>query len=320
VIDPRARPCVTEVGIRVGADSPVRARSKGGRLPVVRNFTSKISIAELFPIFDSLGAHVAAKLEQFGTDERTLTDDWCDMFYIWSQHPNARLNLRGGRTFPHQSFPVLVSKTTQQEEATVGADLAITITTPEGTKRALIQAKVLDPKDQRLRCDTAEGWDKLWSQLVLMQKRNGDLSFLLVYVPASYLDGAEHGYATWEQGLVSGKPTSTSSEFGATLIPVGELLDSSGNWRHQPPLGHTSDGRFSPRGISVSDLLIDMLTCSRGVWRPYAADDAVFQANLRDHFPVHYRAYREIGMSFAEASAETWGEAIASMRRRNGNK
>lgn len=201
-------------------------------MPVVRDYPAKLSVADLLPILDSLGSHAAAKLEHFATDERTLTDDFCDMFYIWARDPRPadildRFRHHPGYTIPNiATLPVVISKTTQQAEAVVGADLAFTVTSPSGVKRALIQAKVFDPSEQKLRCDTSDGWDKLWSQLVLMQKRNGDLSFLLVYVPAALLDGERHGYSTWEQGFGNVGDGSRSSKFGITLIPVAGIQTS----------------------------------------------------------------------------------------------
>jgi hypothetical protein len=207
-----------------------------------------------------------------------------------------------------------LSKTTQQQESEVGADLAVSVTSPAGVKRALIQAKVFDPEDQALRCDSLAGWDKLWSQLVLMQKRNGDLSFLLVYVPAGLLDGDEHGYSTWEQGINGKGGRGASSRFGITLIAVSDLLDANGNWRNSPPVLHDGGGLFKPRGITLSRLFVDMITCKRGKWRPYAADDAVFHAREGESFPVHYRAYREIGVSFGEASQGAWADAMGGLQ------
>jgi hypothetical protein len=287
-------------------------------MPVVRSFPSAVSVQDLVPILDSLGAHVAAKLDHFATDERTLTDELCDMFYIWAQSPNRRQTRtaadRRPLPLPIITLPVVLSKTTQQEEAVIGCDLALAVTSPDGVKRALIQVKVFDPIDDRLRCDSTEGWDKLWSQLVLMQKRNGELSFLLLYVPGSKLDGAGFGYGTWEQGLSrSGRPSRTSARLGATFIPVSDLLDSAGNWRHAPPVAHVGDGVFYPSGISFSRLLLDMLACRRGAW---ASPDGTRSANTRDHdgYPVHYRPYREIGLSFAEAPIDDWRALASALR------
>jgi len=282
-------------------------------MPVTRSFPARISIADLLPIADSLGAHVAAKLEHFATDERTLTDELCDMFYIWTQskrRPRRPLASALARFVMH----VVMSKTTQQEEAAVGADLAITIGSPEGFKRALIQAKVFDPVSLKLRCDSADGWDKLWSQLVLMQKRNGDLSFLLVYVPAGQLDGSDHGYGTWEQGFQVSNSTNTSSVYGVTLIPVSDLIDRRGNWRHYPPVSHSGSGLFTPGGISFRELLLDMFACRRGVWADSASDYATKETSNPDAYPVRYRAYREIGISFNDAPEETRREVIAVLR------
>ena len=53
-------------------------------MPVVRKNRVLLTPATAVPILDSVAAHVASKLQEFGTDERTLTDELCDMFCIWS--------------------------------------------------------------------------------------------------------------------------------------------------------------------------------------------------------------------------------------------
>lgn len=290
-------------------------------MAVVRRLSASLPIAGLFPVSDSLGAHLAAKLEQFGTDERTLTDELCDMFMIWCQVAEERQRSSppppsAGR-FASRPLHVDFSKTTQQEEATVGADLLLRLHTPDGVKRALIQAKVFDPRDDRLRCDSPAGWDKLWSQLVLMRQHNGDLSFLLVYVPGSRLDGQQHGFETWEQAFPPPAKSPTNSRFGVTLVPVDSLLSSTGFWRNVTPIRHVGSGRFYPPGLSFRRLLLEMLVCRRGRWQSpdlFGADGVAHDAEQRDTYPVRFVPYRELGISFAENSANQWRPVIEELQ------
>jgi hypothetical protein len=286
-------------------------------MPVVRKFPTQVSVAALLQIVDSLGAHVSAKLELFGTDERTLTDDLCDMLYIWARSRQSRSASRRSPSLPSPlaslQLPVEVSKTTQQEESAVGCDLAITVTSPHGAKTALFQAKVFDPKDDDLRCASKEGWSKLWSQLVLMQQRESQLSHMLVYVPGSRLGRDTFGYSTWEQGFQPGRPNSSrSARYGVTLIRVDDLLDGSGNWLHSPPVEHLGGGAFNPPGTSLSQLLVDMISCKRGTWSSGPIGQATSVDS--DAFPIDYRPYREIGLSFAEASPADWERTTTALR------
>ena len=127
-------------------------------------FRRRIHINHVKAPAQSVGAHLASKLQMFGTDERTLTDELCDMLCIWlglvASDPSLS-PLSGPGT-----FTIDLSKTTARQEVRNGADLELVLSSPLGVKRCLIQAKVLDPKTQRLRCDSTEGWSKLRKQLV----------------------------------------------------------------------------------------------------------------------------------------------------------
>lgn len=173
-------------------------------MPVVRRTSTSVSVGDLITVLDSAAAHVAAKLYQFGTDERTLTDELCDMFSIWTSMANSA----AGYSAPSRlSIPpkvlnrvldLEVRKSTQSQEADTGADLAISISSPFGMKRAMLQAKVFDLHLQKMRCDSKSGWYKLWGQLALMRQRSGSLSFLLIYVPSNLLRSGHHMFQTWE--------------------------------------------------------------------------------------------------------------------------
>ena len=55
-------------------------------MAITRNFPVTTDISLLPEIANSLGAHLAAKLQGFASDERTLTDEFCDMICIWATH------------------------------------------------------------------------------------------------------------------------------------------------------------------------------------------------------------------------------------------
>lgn len=300
---------------------PQHISRRGHPMPIVRTFAARLSLRTLLPIANSMGAHAAAKLGQFASDERTLTDDICDMFFIWAGQAGPTSIASAERqvlnTLPERAFEVTITKTSQREEATVGADFAIKVVTPNGAKRALIQAKVFDPQDQQLRCDSPAGWDKLWSQLVLMRQRS-PLSFLLIYVPAGELNGQDQGVATWEQGYGVPPGSATSSKFGITLIPVEDLLDYNNNWLNSPPVMHVGDGHFRPSGLSIAKLLLEMLVCKRGSWIPptdFPDDGSGPISKKQEGFPVHFRPYRELSVGFGDVEQEEWNGMMEELSR-----
>ncbi len=54
-------------------------------MAIKREYDCYLDFTELTAITGSIGSHIAAKLQAFGSDERTLTDELCDMLLIWSQ-------------------------------------------------------------------------------------------------------------------------------------------------------------------------------------------------------------------------------------------
>jgi len=279
-------------------------------MPVVRDFEATISIGKLFAILDSISAHVAAKLELFGADERTLTDDLCDMFCLWPELDN--------RGYSDPTIPVLdkllnlkIHKTSQKQEAELGADLAIRVVSPRGVKYAVMQAKVYDPDDGALRCDSPAGWDKLCSQLVLMRALVDAPSFLLIYVPASKLDGETFGFRTWETDAVRLR-SGTSARFGATLLSVDDLLSTDNMWNHSPPVIDNGDGTFRPLGITLSSLLAQMLCCQTGSWfdprlfRQAGASPMRHSHTENESHPIHYTPYRELCLEITNLTKEEW--------------
>ena len=80
--------------------------------------TVRINLRQLPPITDSLGAHIAAKLARFGSDERTLTEEPCDMMYLWA------LQFSGGSApsipaCPSLDFDLTIVKVSHREEAKI---------------------------------------------------------------------------------------------------------------------------------------------------------------------------------------------------------
>lgn len=224
-------------------------------MPTNFNFTATTDLYGIKVCGQSIGAHIAAKLESFGSDERTLTDELCDMLCIWLES--------------HSKYPpairIKLGKTTPNEEAKNGADLRLVIQTREGTKDCLFQAKVLDPKTGKLRCATAAGFAKLEDQLSKARAACGDLAFLLVYVPSQYLDGSIHGHGTYEQYFCKkSKPGLTSAQ-GVTVIPANSLLASGGTWKNPAdPVPHIN-GKFN-NGIPFWQVFLELLVCRRGAW------------------------------------------------------
>lgn len=223
-------------------------------------FSTSITIPGLITPCQSVGAHLSAKLDSFCTDERTLTDELCDMLCIWLSH------IKTAPSKGAHSFNISLAKTTPAEETKNGADLELFIHSPLGGKRCLIQAKVLDPVTMKLRCDSKAGWAKLRNQLVSARAQVGSLAFLLVYVPGRLLNGKHYGFSTYEQGFLSTHTGSTEAFFGATLIPVDDLLTANGRWCSQKyKVPQLAPGSFK-NGIPFWKFLIELLLCRRGKW------------------------------------------------------
>lgn len=232
-------------------------------MAIKRDYDCYLDSTELKAITRSIGSHIAAKLQAFGSDERTLTDELCDMLLIWSQSFDASHSRRAGK------LHLKLTKTTQIEEAASGADLELIVRMPWGLKKALLQAKVLDPNDDptkiRLRYDSRAGWEKLRQQLKALDKNSPGLGFLTIYVPGGELLTTPSEFSTWEQSIVSSTKGSTSSEKGILFFPVQDLLGKSMKWRRRKKkLEYRGNGKFFPAGISLTTLLTDLLICRRG--------------------------------------------------------
>ncbi len=183
------------------------------------------------------------------------------MLYLW-----ARLSLGAPIAVGVPSFDLTVTKVSQREEVRTGADLELIVTSPLGYKRALVQAKVLDPSQLELRCASTRGWAKLREQLKSSHSIAPGLAFLLAYVPGSELDGQRFIFYTWEQGFLSPSRIGQSSRQGASFFPVEDLLTAKYRWRYREKVRYEGGGGFQVQPLTLSDLLLDMLTCNRGTW------------------------------------------------------
>lgn len=262
-------------------------------------FTRRLDLSDIPQPAKSVGAHLAAKLQLFQTDERTLTDELCDMLCIWlGMHAHRRPHAIS----PSKSFTLTLSKTTTAEEVKNGADLELLVSSPLGVKRCLVQAKVLDPLSGKLRCDSVTGWKKLRSQLVAARKEAGDLAFLLIYVPGENLNGRSYGYGTYEQqGHFKPKGT-TPAYYGATMIPVDALLGPSGRWRNSKlKVPQTSKGHFKG-GIALWRVLLELLLCRRSSWTLDSAGN----------FEGRMLAFRRLSIGASEVDEGLWREFQAT--------
>jgi hypothetical protein len=286
-------------------------------MPTLRTFHANLSLQTLIPVINSVGAHISAKLQHFASDERTLTDELCDMFCIWSQHPfgwSASLIPPVEKSIidklPRNEFDLNLIKVTADEEAKIGADLELIIETPKGIKRALLQAKVQDPETGRLRYASAQGRNKLRAQLADMRADNGELSFLLIYVPGGELDAEHQGFGTYEQQLPVHTTSVRSSKFGATVICVDDLIDKRNRRRHSGIVESLGDGMFMPAGFSLSKLMLEMVLCARGKW----ISPSTFEGMVNDR-QQQPRPYRSLTLSLGGVSLNQWEELIIPVRR-----
>jgi hypothetical protein len=302
-------------------------------MPIVTQFPGITTLGNILSIGDSLGTHVAAKLQIFGTDERTLTDELCDMFYIWARESMRRIHPRYNSSAFQIPVKTIIAKTTQQQESDFGNDFSLRLETPSGVKYALIQAKVWDPQTDKIRCDSESGWRKLASQLILMKSwlaawKAGfsNLAFLLIYVPYSKFRFEDYEFRTWEQGTIESLGTigrgGRDPAFGITLIPFDALLDSSNAWRNWPPVRMTSQGLFKPRGISFSQLILEMLLCKRGKWLPqqvFSDSQEGPSADSKHGFPFEYVPYRQLTFGVTEVPQREWDTYVQDVREQSHN-
>ncbi len=97
-----------------------------------------------------------------------------------------------------------------------------------------------------------------------------NMYFLLVYVPASVLNGNRYIYPTWEQGYCADQtPDGNESRFGATAISGADLLSDRGRWKTRAKCKHIPNGHFKPAGNSFARILADLILCNRGKWREF---------------------------------------------------
>lgn len=269
-------------------------------------FTQRLNIADIPEPAKAIGAHLGAKLQMFQTDERTLTDELCDMLCIWLGMQAKRSPIISTSTI---DFTLTLSKTTTAQEVKNGADLELIISSPLGKKRCLIQAKVLDPSSRKLRCDSVAGWRKLRTQLVASRKEVGDLAFLLIYVPGGVLNGQDYGYSTYEQyGLYEQRggiavASKADAYFGATFVAVDDLLGPSGRWRNTKlKVPQTAPGQFKA-GVPLWQLFLELLLCRRSSW---STDSKISDAAHIKAFQTLSIGVSEIDWQCIQQSADQW--------------
>ena len=278
-------------------------------MPTAFSYSATVSMPNVALAFNSVGAHIAAKLDSFDSDERTLTDELCDMSCVWNVHGARILTVQGAQTggLPSATFQITFGKISSREEAFNGADLRLVLTTPMGTKEALFQAKAIDPSTLDFRRNSAADWARLRRQLSLMRRRVGDCAFLLAYVPGSELDGRVHGFGTWEQWFLSTHTGSTDSRFGTTAIPADSLLHPNGRWIRNR-VQYNRGGTFSPVGFSLSRILLELVSCRRGSYsRSPKTGNIEPDNNTRD--------FRTLSITIGEANEETWATIVETTRK-----
>lgn len=254
-------------------------------------FSGSITMKDVVPPARSVGAHLAAKLQCFASDERTLTDELCDMLSIWLTKPQ-----RVDPSLPR--FGIELRKTTAPIEVQTGADLELVVSSPLGKKRCLLQAKVLDPTTGKLRCDSTRGWEDLRVQLSKARMSAGNLAFLLVYVPGALLNGALYGYPTYEQNFLSSAKGRLSACRGATVISVDDLLDSSDQWLDSTDKVKQIGRGQLRNGIPFWRFLLELMLCRRSSWHHDAP------ATASDGPP----AFRTLSVGARGVSAQMWRE------------
>jgi len=258
----------------------------------------KTTIPALIYPCRSVGAHLAAKLSRFQSDERTLTDELCDMLAIWLEFASAI-----PAPTPWPTFELTLSKTTPREERKIGADLELIIRTPLGFKKCLLQAKVLETTGDHLRniaLGNKTAWNKLRSQLRDMRRRTPDLAFLLVYVPADLLDWRVQGFPSYEQGFHRKPKMGFQSYWGATVVPVNKVLKplpGRGWLSRSDPLGAGIPIGTS-LGVPFWKFLLDVLLCGQGTWEVLGETKVTISDELESH--------RRLTVGVSGISVEEW--------------
>lgn len=223
-----------------------------------RSFSSSVSIGQLVTICDAVSAHVSAKLQHFGSDERTLTDELVDMFWLWAAHTRPE----SGATL----FDLRIEKFAWPEESHYGADLEFVLSTPAGFKRVLAQAEVLDPDSLKPGCKDSQAWEHFRLQLRKVREHAGLLGVAMLYCPAAELRAAPISIGTWEQCTATWSPGRRAPRLGVTLIPADSLIAKRiCRWNYHGRLTYVA-GKFAPEGVSFTQFILELITCRRGQW------------------------------------------------------
>lgn len=265
-------------------------------MPTSVPFTRFVEISDIIGPSKSVGSHLASKLELFLSDERTLTDELCDMLCIWLDR--RFLGLPPASPGP-TTFNLFLQKVSPSREAVIGADLELIIRSPLGQKRCLLQAKVLEPGTGKLRYDSTQGWEKIKQQLLDARRDAGSLAFLLIYVPIRFLNRRLYRLGSYEQGYIPYLGPIPSgflpSAYGATVIAADALLDASGNWISNDKIPQSPTGVFT-NGIPFWVFLMRLMLCRIGRWSE--AGDASARQNTA--------AFQSLIVEASEIKAEAW--------------
>lgn len=286
----------------------------------------KARLSSLLTATDSVGTHIASKLQLFSTHEETLTDELCDMLYAWLTRGRRAVPSSMGR-YTDSVFKTKVrfslKQSTKRAEADFGYDLAIRLSSPQGVKFALIQSKVFDPTKRKLRCANKRGWKKLRRQLKLMrlysQHFGDDLVCLAVYAPTGILRPADSGIGTWEQQLepryAAPSQSTLTSQYGVSIFHYDKLLGPNNDWL-LPKRVHFKSQSFVPSPDTLTQLIVDMLLCRRGQWHNQRAfpDDRIGpDPEFLHGFLLSFDARRQIDISVTPRNSDDWEEFVADL-------
>ena len=107
-------------------------------------------------------------------------------------------------------------------------------------------------------------------KMMSQQEMWTDLAFLMVYVPARLLMYRQ-GYdtiRTWEQNFERrASQVPGAFRYGVTAIQADNLLDDNEQWKRPDRLRWNGEERFGLSEVSLTELILDMCSCTKGVQR-----------------------------------------------------
>ena len=270
----------------------------------------RTNIQDLATALDSVAAHIAAKLECFNSDERTLTDELCDMLSIalWhlsTQNQKYRIPHPYLSSIPSTQFQIDLAKTTAPEEDRIGADFELAVSTPSGFKHALFQAKAIDSVTSDFRNRSRATMRFMAKQLRKMRQAARNTSFLLAYIPASHLDGANQGFTTWEQQLYQNRNQNISihsSRNGASTIGVNVLLVGNNQLLSKKKFTYSSHNLFTPSSQPLTITVLGLIACTFGIYSNPDQQGSVVIPK------------QKLSLSFSDVEKKEWDSIITKLR------